>query len=44
MEERPWLRRYDPGVPQTIDYPAVPLFQLLTESAQEVSKYTVYDF
>ncbi len=36
MEERPWLRRYDPGVPQTIDYPAVPLFQLLADSA---SKY-----
>ena len=35
MEERPWLRRYDPGVPQTIDYPAVPLFQLLTDSARK---------
>lgn len=35
MEERPWLRRYDPGVPQTIDYPSVPLFQLLTDSAKK---------
>lgn len=35
MEERPWLRRYDPGVPQTIDYPSVPLFQLLTDSARK---------
>lgn len=35
MEERPWLRRYDPGVPQTIDYPAVPLFQLLADSARK---------
>ena len=35
MEDRPWLRRYDPGVPQTIDYPAVPLFQLLADSARK---------
>lgn len=35
MEERPWLRRYDPGVPQTIDYPSVPLFQLLADSARK---------
>ena len=36
MEERPWLEHYDEGVPKTIDYPLVPLFQFLEDSA---SKY-----
>src|SRR4030066_1021488 len=35
MEERPWLKLYDKGVPQHIDYPAVTLFGLLKESAQK---------
>jgi len=33
MDDKPWLMRYDTGVPQTIDYPSVPLFQFLEESA-----------
>lgn len=35
MSDRPWLEHYDEGVPQSIDYPAVPLFQFLRESAQK---------
>ena len=31
--ERPWLRHYDPGVPRTLGYPAIPLQQLLTDTA-----------
>ncbi|TMG52977.1 MAG: hypothetical protein E6H84_13025, partial [Chloroflexi bacterium] len=31
--ERPWLKQYDPGVPHTLDYPAVPLQQFLTDTA-----------
>jgi long-chain acyl-CoA synthetase len=35
MDDRPWLKRYDDGVPQHIDYPQVPLFALLEEAAQK---------
>ena len=31
--ERPWLRHYDAGVPHALTYPAVPLQQLLTDTA-----------
>ncbi|MCJ7512448.1 MAG: long-chain fatty acid--CoA ligase [Anaerolineales bacterium] len=34
MEERPWYRQYDPGVPRTIEYPAVSLNHLLEEAAR----------
>jgi len=35
MNERPWLNNYDAGVPQTIDYPAIPLFDLLSQAAEK---------
>jgi long-chain acyl-CoA synthetase len=35
MDERPWLNHYDEGVPQHIDYPEIPLFKILEESAQK---------
>jgi long-chain acyl-CoA synthetase len=35
MKERPWLKHYDPGVPHSIDYPSVPLFYFLEESARK---------
>ncbi len=35
MNERPWLAHYDKGVPQTIDYPRVPLFHVLDEAARK---------
>jgi long-chain acyl-CoA synthetase len=35
MEERLWFKYYDEGVPRTIDYPQVPLFHLLEESARK---------
>lgn len=34
MEDRPWLKRYDKGVPHTIEYPAVPVFYFLEENAR----------
>jgi len=34
MAERPWLKFYDPGVPQSIDYPQKPLYHFLEESAR----------
>ncbi|MBS1250606.1 MAG: Long-chain-fatty-acid--CoA ligase [Chloroflexi bacterium] len=35
MKNKPWLDRYDEGVPQSIDYPEVPLFHFLEESARK---------
>jgi long-chain acyl-CoA synthetase len=35
MEERPWLKHYDEGVPHHIDYPEIPLFALLEEAARK---------
>jgi long-chain acyl-CoA synthetase len=35
MDERPWLKCYDEGVPQHIDYPDVPLFYFLEEAARK---------
>jgi len=31
--EKPWLKHYDEGVPATIDYPRIPVDQLLTDTA-----------
>ena len=31
--ERPWFTHYDPGVPHTLGYPAIPLQQSLTDTA-----------
>ncbi|MBS1195684.1 MAG: long-chain-fatty-acid--CoA ligase (Long-chain acyl-CoAsynthetase), partial [Actinobacteria bacterium] len=33
MEARPWHRHYDPGVPTTLEYPAITLTDLLTDTA-----------
>ncbi len=35
MEDRPWIKRYDAGVPQTIEYPQIPLYALLDEAARK---------
>jgi len=35
VKEHPWFERYDKGVPHTIDYPAVPLYFFLEESARK---------
>jgi long-chain acyl-CoA synthetase len=35
MSEKPWLARYDEGVPQHIEYPQVPLFYFLEEAARK---------
>jgi len=36
MEERPWHQHYDEGVPASIDYPPIPVHQLLNDT---VAKY-----
>lgn len=35
MSDRPWLTHYDPGVPETIPYPRVPVFHFLQEAARK---------
>ena len=35
MNDRPWLAHYDKGVPHTIEYPQVPLYQLLGDAAKK---------
>lgn len=35
MSDRPWLNRYDEGVPHHIDYPDIPLFKLLEDTAKK---------
>jgi long-chain acyl-CoA synthetase len=35
MDARPWLAHYDEGVPYTINYPSVPIFHFLEESARK---------
>lgn len=34
MTEKPWISQYDVGVPHTIEYPQVPLFHFLGDSAR----------
>lgn len=35
MANKPWIKHYDPGVPHTLDYPAVPVFHFLEETARK---------
>ncbi|MBI3163671.1 MAG: AMP-binding protein, partial [Chloroflexi bacterium] len=35
MSNKPWLAHYDRGVPQTIEYPKVPLFHFLEDAARK---------
>jgi long-chain acyl-CoA synthetase len=42
--ERPWIKHYDEGVPTTLDYPAIPLDQLLTDAATKYPDHTAAIF
>lgn len=33
--DKPWTKTYDPGMPETIDYPDVPLHQFLLDAAKK---------
>lgn len=35
MQDRPWLKNYDAGVPETIDYPDQPLYGFLEQAAKD---------
>nr|MDO8097575.1 long-chain fatty acid--CoA ligase [Candidatus Njordarchaeota archaeon] len=34
--KKPWLKSYVPGVPENIDYPEVPLFEVIEKAAKEI--------
>ena len=38
MDEKPWLKNYDKGVPLQIDYPNVPVFNFLEVSARKYAE------
>jgi long-chain acyl-CoA synthetase len=42
--EKPWLQEYDSGVPSTIDYPKVPLYQFLLDTATKHPNRTAMIF
>ncbi|UCG84541.1 MAG: AMP-binding protein [Dehalococcoidia bacterium] len=42
--EKIWLKHYPPGVPETIDYPKIPLHQLLEDSASKFPRNTAIIF
>jgi len=41
---KPWLKYYDKGVPATIDYPAIPVDQLLSRAASKHPDHTAIIF
>ena len=42
--ERPWLASYPPGVPETYDYPLVPLTRFLDDAAQDFPHTEAVEF
>jgi long-chain acyl-CoA synthetase len=38
MQDKPWQRNYDPGVPLKLDYPQIPAFGLLRQAALRFPK------
>ncbi len=38
--ERPWINSYDVGMPSSLEFPEVPLHQLLKDSAKRIPKHT----
>lgn len=42
--EKIWLKNYEPGVPQSIDYPAVSLYEMFQQSVQRYSTSVATSF
>ena len=40
MQEKPWYKNYDEGVPTHLDYPKVPLYRLLEDAAKKCPEKT----
>jgi long-chain acyl-CoA synthetase len=41
---KPWLKSYDKDVPQSIDYPIVPVYQILYDTARDFPDQVALDF
>ncbi|MEK7747855.1 MAG: long-chain fatty acid--CoA ligase [Nitrospirota bacterium] len=41
---QPWLLQYDAGVPEKVDIPAMPLFQMLTQAAETYPSHIATEF
>ncbi len=41
---KPWLKFYEPGVPETIDIPEIPLYQILENAAKDFPEQTACIF
>lgn len=44
MPEHPWLAHYDPNVPHHLDYPRIPLHQILENAARESGDHACTNF
>ena len=44
MDTRAWLQHYDEGVPQSIDYPPIPVHQFLNDTAAKYANNTALIF
>ncbi|TMF72907.1 MAG: hypothetical protein E6I18_16535, partial [Chloroflexi bacterium] len=44
LNTRPWTRHYDPGVPASLNYPAVPLQAMLDDAAESYPNATATIF
>ena len=42
--EKPWLKHYDEGIPETIDYPRIPLDRLLADTTAKYPDQTAIIF
>ncbi|MFQ5780109.1 MAG: long-chain fatty acid--CoA ligase [Nitrospiria bacterium] len=42
--DRPWLKCYEPSVPESLQYPSIPLFRFLTDSAAHYPDHTAILF
>ena len=42
--DRPWLECYEPDVPETVEFPAFPLFQFLSDSAKRYPEKEALSF
>jgi long-chain acyl-CoA synthetase len=42
--QKPWLNHYDEGIPDTVDYPSIPLDQFLTQTASKHPDHTATIF
>nr|MDO8119467.1 hypothetical protein [Candidatus Sigynarchaeota archaeon] len=43
-ESRPWIKNYDDGIPENLDFPEVPIYAFLDDAAREFKGRTAIYF